>query len=600
MLNRFKDVVSKSGAKGKEADNRPPPPPKPEKYCYSRPHFLGLNYDESLASRDFGLRPLMTPREPAKLPLQAGYAECINGGKSDFNEDQATATDLHLVHHLRTDMSLSCFDISLSHSFPRRYRRTTSPGPSSSDLNSSTSKIPSLHSPTKKPLVKQLSDIPRSAPRPRTTVKEALDDMVIYSIKDIKKDQTLSRSDESLACTSPKEVEMTDFVSSTSVAAKNEPNLTSYRKLEDSNQIPQKIENQQNHIISQQPAEGMQATYYGVFDGHASHTVSLIVSKLLHMIVKEKLELCMGVIKRINLLNKEESPDMTIEQLVIGALEEAFISMDEQLDRERTTYHIKGGCTALVALLFNGKLYVANAGDSRAVLCRGEKTEQMSHDFSAESEKQRLSYLGFCQPELLHGEFTCYEFLHRVNKPDLGKHVICRRPGRDGWILKIATEEDLKFPLVVGNGKRARVMGTIGVTRCLGDHDLYVYDSDIWIKPFLSPKPEVRVLDLTKEQWSDEDVLILGSDGLWDVVSNDKAAEIVRNTLKQPYEQGNEKYTIAAQELVQEARGTFTGKGWRKKNEEMASFDDITVFVIPLKHYIDKYNQNVSEPKSPS
>ena len=152
-------------------------------------------------------------------------------------------------------MSLSCFDISLSHSFPRRYRRTTSPGPSSSDLNSSTTKIPSLHSPTKKPLVKQLSDIPRSAPRPRTTVKEALDDMVIYSIKDIKKDQTLSRSDESLACTSPKEVEMTDFVSSTSVAAKNEPNLTSYRKLEDSNQIPQKIENQQNHIISQQPAE---------------------------------------------------------------------------------------------------------------------------------------------------------------------------------------------------------------------------------------------------------------------------------------------------------------------------------------------------------
>ena len=42
----------------------------------------------------------------------------------------------------------------------------------------------------------------------------------------------------------------------------------------------------------------------------------------------------MGVIKRINLLNKEESPDMTIEQLVIGALEEAFISM------VKFTYHI--------------------------------------------------------------------------------------------------------------------------------------------------------------------------------------------------------------------------------------------------------------------
>lgn len=36
-------------------------------------------------------------------------------------------------------------------------------------------------------------------------------------------------------------------------------------------------------------------------------------------------------------------------------------------------------------------------------------------------------------------------------------------------------------------------MATIGVTRGLGDHDLYVFDSDIWIKPFLSCKPEVTV-----------------------------------------------------------------------------------------------------------
>ena len=30
----------------------------------------------------------------------------------------------------------------------------------------------------------------------------------------------------------------------------------------------------------------MSATYFGLFDGHASHIVSLIVSKLLHMHVK--------------------------------------------------------------------------------------------------------------------------------------------------------------------------------------------------------------------------------------------------------------------------------------------------------------------------
>ena len=34
-------------------------------------------------------------------------------------------------------------------------------------------------------------------------------------------------------------------------------------------------------------------------------------------------------------------------------------------------------------------------------------------------------------------------------------------------------------------------MATIGVTRGLGDHDLKVHDSSIYIKPFLSAAPEV-------------------------------------------------------------------------------------------------------------
>lgn len=42
-------------------------------------------------------------------------------------------------------------------------------------------------------------------------------------------------------------------------------------------------------------------------------------------------------------------------------------------------------------------------------------------------------------------------------------------------------------------GEQARVMATIGVTRGLGDHDLKVYNSNIYIKPFLSCVPEVGV-----------------------------------------------------------------------------------------------------------
>lgn len=38
---------------------------------------------------------------------------------------------------------------------------------------------------------------------------------------------------------------------------------------------------------------------------------------------------------------------------------------DVQIEREKGAYNISGGCTALVAICLLGKLYVANAGDSR-------------------------------------------------------------------------------------------------------------------------------------------------------------------------------------------------------------------------------------------
>lgn len=42
------------------------------------------------------------------------------------------------------------------------------------------------------------------------------------------------------------------------------------------------------------------------------------------------------------------------------------------------------------------------------------------------------------------------------------------------------------------------------------------------------------------------------------------------------------RYTSAAQELVMYARGILK-RGWRKADDNPASGDDITVFVIPLK-----------------
>ena len=85
-----------------------------------------------------------------------------------------------------------------------------------------------------------------------------------------------------------------------------------------------------------------------------------------------------------------------------------------------------GGCTVLVSLFILGKLYVANAGDSRGCLCRsGGMAYPMSYDFTPVTERQRLQQLGYQKPHLLGSEYTHIDFFGRKpGQSDLGKPCI--------------------------------------------------------------------------------------------------------------------------------------------------------------------------------
>lgn len=54
------------------------------------------------------------------------------------------------------------------------------------------------------------------------------------------------------------------------------------------------------------------------------------------------------------------------------------------------------GCTANVALIYKNTLYVANAGDSRSVLCRNNTNYDMSVDHKPDNveEKNRIERAG--------------------------------------------------------------------------------------------------------------------------------------------------------------------------------------------------------------
>ncbi|XP_021419037.2 protein phosphatase 1H [Oncorhynchus mykiss] len=373
-------------------------------------------------------------------------------------------------------------------------------------------------------------------------------------------------------------------------------------------------------------SESLVFYYWALFDGHAGSGAAVAASKLLQHHIVEHLQSVLEVLRNHAVLpptifGEESNHHMTPgihratltraaslrgaagapsspctpppqrfftekkiqhDSLVMGAMENAFKEMDAQIEREKQVYNITGGCTALCVVYLLGKLYVGNAGDSRAIIIRDGKVIPMSTEFTPESERQRLQFLGFMQPHLLGGEFTHLEFPRRVQRKEVGKRMLYRDFTMNGWAYKTIEDEDLRFPLVYGEGKKARVMATIGVTRGLGDHDLKVHDSNIYIKPFLSCCPEVTVYNLNQYEHGADDVLVMGTDGLWDVLSNKEVNESVSTFLANCDPDDLYRYTMAAQDLVMRARGVLKDRGWRITNERLGSGDDISCYIIPL------------------
>ncbi|GIL61123.1 hypothetical protein Vafri_15520 [Volvox africanus] len=152
------------------------------------------------------------------------------------------------------------------------------------------------------------------------------------------------------------------------------------------------------------------------------------------------------------------------------------------------------GTTALAVLLApGGRLFVANAGDCRAVVCRGRRAMAASRDHTGllEDERQRLTACG-----------TTMMWQH------------------GGWRV-----------------------GTSGlqVTRCIGDFDIKNGAASTTAATGVTALPEITSLDLQP----DDHFVVLGTDGLWDVISAQEAVGLVYDTVKDP--------TLAAKRLVTEA-----------------------------------------------
>uniref|UniRef100_A0A7N2KNV1 protein-serine/threonine phosphatase n=1 Tax=Quercus lobata TaxID=97700 RepID=A0A7N2KNV1_QUELO len=165
-----------------------------------------------------------------------------------------------------------------------------------------------------------------------------------------------------------------------------------------------------------------------------------------------------------------------------GVMERSFYRMDKEVNAwNETVLGAKCRCelqspecdavgsTAVVAIVTPNKIIVANCGDSRAVLCRNGKTVPLSSD-------------------------------HKPDRPD----ELNRIQAAGGRVI-------------YWDGPR--VLGVLAMSRAIGDN---------YLKPYVSCEPEVTITDRTAE----DDCLILASDGLWDVVSNETACGVARMCLR--------------------------------------------------------------------
>ncbi|GLT93051.1 hypothetical protein SLE2022_108570 [Rubroshorea leprosula] len=208
--------------------------------------------------------------------------------------------------------------------------------------------------------------------------------------------------------------------------------------------------------------------FFGVFDGHGCSHVAMKCRDRFHEIVKEELEAFKGATVEWKGLMKRSFDKMDKEVQARTEKPESAKSSNCRCELQ-TPQCDAVGSTAVIAIVTPDKIIVSNCGDSRAVLCRNGATFPLSSDHKPDRPDE----------------------LHRIEAA--GGRVIY-------WDIP-------------------RVLGMLAMSRAIGDN---------YLKPYVISEPEVTIMDRSTE----DECLVLASDGLWDVVTNDTACGVARMCLR--------------------------------------------------------------------
>ena len=193
-----------------------------------------------------------------------------------------------------------------------------------------------------------------------------------------------------------------------------------------------------SHISDLSQGSGKSTNVFGVFDGHGGKEVAVFVKKHFTEDFINNGNYKKGDIKKALIENflkmdeimqdkngkaelkkeakKAKEEDDNMNQGNKNTQMDAFRQMIDPKQDPNADIAMFTGCTACVCALHQGKLYFANAGDSRAVLCRKGVANAMSidHKPEMETESARIEKAGGWVSE---GRVKGIFFLYRKLKP---------------------------------------------------------------------------------------------------------------------------------------------------------------------------------------
>ncbi|XP_022892717.1 probable protein phosphatase 2C 50 isoform X1 [Olea europaea var. sylvestris] len=204
------------------------------------------------------------------------------------------------------------------------------------------------------------------------------------------------------------------------------------------------------------------------------------------------------------------------------AFTKCFLKVDDEIGGKTSIEPVVPetvGSTAVVAIVCSSHIIVANCGDSRAVLCRGKEPMALSVD-------------------------------HKPNRED-----------------EYARIEAAGGKVIQWNGHR--VFGVLAMSRSIGDR---------YLKPWIIPDPEVVFIPRTRE----DECLILASDGLWDVMTNEEVCDMARKKILVWHKNNGVTLPIRRGEGIDPA-AQAAAEYLSNRALQKGSKDNISVVVVDLK-----------------